>query len=92
MGKWLEAAQRRRAEIDQERDGLNSRIAELERLKERLETSLSMTQWAELESGDTVNVDDEVRYMFKTYRCIKAHTKSLTRRPTNTEYWEEMTE
>lgn len=77
MGTWLEAARRRKLEID-EKDTLIARL----RMK------LAMPLWAELDSGASIAVGYECRYMLHEYRCITAHTKALTRRPTNTEYWE----
>lgn len=71
-------------------DQLSGLRAERVTLLEKIQRLKSVTLWAELDSGASVAVGDEVRYMFKNYRCIKAHTKALTRRPTDTEYWEEL--
>ena len=59
-------------------------------LLEKIQKLKNMTLWAELDSGASIAVGTEVRYFLKTYKCIKAHAKALTRRPTDSEYWEEL--
>ena len=71
-------------------DQLDNLRLERVTLLEKIQRLKSMTLWAELDSGASIKVGDEVRYFFKTYHCIKAHTKALTRRPTDTEYWVEV--
>ena len=66
-----------------------TRISELEALVNKWKELAEMTRWAELSSGANVAEGDKVRHLFKTYICIKAHTKALTRSPINTEYWTE---
>lgn len=55
-----------------------------------LQEKLSIPIWAELDSGATVSVGTKVRYMLRVYECTAAHTKALTRLPTNNAYWQEV--
>ena len=71
-------------------DELGNLRVERVSLLEKIEKLRNMTLWAELDLGAAISVDTEVRYFFRTYRCIKAHTKAITRRPTDTAYWEEV--
>ena len=72
-----------RARLQQERDELRSSA-------DRWRALAEMTLWAELDSGASIKVGDRVRYMLRTYECTADHTKALTRRPTVTEYWKEV--
>ena len=76
MGKWLQAAQ-----------AVKARMEERESLIVRLQARLHMPVWAELDSGASIRAGETVRYALAEYTCILSHTKALTRRPTNPEYW-----
>ena len=59
----------------------------LARAQARAEALKNATYWAELDSGASIAVGDEARYLTRTYRCVQAHTKALLRAPTNGVYW-----
>ena len=71
------------ARLQQERD-------EASALVDRWSALAEMTMWAELDSGKTIHTGDRVRYLLRTYECVKDHTKALLRSPLNGEYWKEV--
>lgn len=92
----LAAAKEFRKTVLLERDSLRKQLeAKTKELTEKigivesLQTLAEMTHWAELTSGTTIKEGEKVRYLAKTYVCIKEHTKALTRSPINGEYWME---
>lgn len=93
----LAAARAFRQNVIAERDTLREQLREKTRealdamnIAERWRARAEMTLWAELSSGASVAVGDRVRYMLRTYECIKAHSKALTRSPLSLEYWQEV--
>lgn len=66
------------------------RVQDAESIADALRAELSITTWAELDSGASIAVGDRVRYVLKVYECTAAHTKALTRRPTVDTYWREV--
>lgn len=72
-----------------EKDSLIASLkAERDAIRAAWDKLSAVTFWAELDSGKSIAVGDEVRYFGKYYRCKQAHTKALLRSPLNSEYWE----
>jgi len=67
---------------------VKARFVERDRIRALYDRLSNTTFWAELDSGVDVAVGTEVRYRGTYYVCIRAHTKGLTRLPTNRTYWE----
>ena len=66
---------------------LRQRFQEAEAQVEVFRQELSITIWAELDSGASIAVGDRVRYALRVYECTEAHTKAILRRPTVEAYW-----
>lgn len=76
-----------RAQLKERVTARKNDIAGKDSLISALRDKLSVTAWAEDESGHSYAVGDKRRYLTNIYRCVKAHTKALTRRPTDGEFW-----
>ena len=91
------AAETARKAAEDARDELRNQLAEKiaaltesNTVADKLRRLADMTLWAELDSGKSIAVGTTVRYFGRIYECIVAHTKALTRLPTNNTCWAEV--